>query len=223
MGFLGTIPADNLAALYDTTKRQLIIYAEGKVQGATYGFNFRQDAWFGGLKFTLQAWTGPLTGKEQPYKHQQAFNISLPSRVFPSDNVIIVTSNHPEGLAVPIRYTGMPPHTANLKMATANEIKAVKQNASAVAENTDGHTNLNVLYKTEFNITASAAVPKYGSCKVSYDTKYLQLQGSAIQDNQIVWTFLATDMGDTQVMVTTYGGIDGFIMEQVYDVKIFVL
>jgi len=117
----------------------------------------------------------------------------------------------------------MPPHTANLKIATANEIKAIKQNASAVAENTDGHTNLNVLYKTEFNITASAAVPKYGSCKVFYDTKYLQLQGSAIQDNQIVWTFLATDMGDTQVMVTTYGGIDGFIMEQVYDVKIFVL
>ena len=223
MGFLGTIPADKLAALYDTTKRQLILYAEGKVQGATYGFNFRQDVWMGGLKFTLQAWTGPLTSKEQPYTHQQAFNISLPSRVFPSGNVIIVTSNHPEGLAVPIRYTGLPPHTADLKTATASEIKAAKPNADAVAEDTPGHTNLNVLYKTQFNITASATVPKFGSVKISYDAKYVQLQGSAIQDNQIVWTFFAAEMGDTQVVVTTSGGIATYVIEQVYDVKIFVL
>ncbi|MES2487519.1 MAG: hypothetical protein V4581_16430 [Bacteroidota bacterium] len=221
MGFLGTIPADKLAALYDTTKRQLILYAEGVVQGATYGFNFRQDTWFGGLKFTLQAWTGPLTGKDQHYTHQQAFNISLPSRVYPSGSVTIVTANHPEGIIVPIRFTGLPPHSNGLKAATAAEAKTAK--TDAVASATPGHTNLNVLYKTQFEIKAQAAVPTGGSVHISYDTKHVQLVGSKVHDREIVWTFFAAEMGDTQVVVTTSGGIATYIMEQVYDVKIFVL
>ena len=222
MGFLGTIPADKLAALYDTTKRQLILYAEGTVQGSTYGFNFRQDTWFGGLKFTLQAWTGPLTGKQQPYTYQQAFNISLPSPVYPSGNVIIVTANHPEGLVVPIRYTGLPPHANDLKQATAAEAKTIAK-TEATATATPGHTNLNVLYKTQFNIRANAAVPSHGSVTVSFDTKYVQLVNTVIQDKDIVWTFFAAEMGDTQVAVTTSGGIAQFVIQQVYDVKIFVL
>jgi hypothetical protein len=223
MGFLGTIPANKLSALYDTSKRALILYAEGEVMGATYGFNFKQDTtFFGGLKFTLQAWSGPITGKKQSYTHQQSFNMILPSPVFPSGNVIIVTANHPQGIAVPIRYTGLIHAQADLEIATVDEAKLATKSKD-MAELIPGHTSLNVLYKTKFNIKANSSVPEKGSVTIAYDSKYVQLVGSSIQSNDIVWTFLATEMGNTEIYVTTSGGIATFVMQETYDVKIFVL
>lgn len=223
MGFLGTIPANKLSALYDTSKRALILYAEGEVMGTTYGFNFKQDQlFFGGLKFTLQAWSGPITGKKQAYTHQQSFNMILPSPVFPSGNVIIVTANHPHGVSVPIRYTGLIHPQADLETAKADEAK-LSAKSKDIAELVPGHTNLNVLFKTKFDIKANSAVPTKGSVTIDYDSKYVQLVGSSIQGNDIVWTFLATGMGDTEIHVTTSGGIATFVMQETYDVRIFVL
>lgn len=222
MGFLGTIPANKLSALYDTTKRTLILYAEGDVMGATYGFNFRQDTIFGGLKFTLQAWTGPLTGKNQHYNHQQSFSIQLPSPVFPSGSVVIVTSNHPEGLAVPIHYTGLIQTNPGIKAASANDIKLAEKN-NDIIEQTPGQTNLNVLYKTKFNIKANAIVPEQGSVTITYDSKFVQQTAASIQNKDIVWTFFAAEMGNTQIQVVTSGGIAAYITEHTYDVRIFVL
>lgn len=224
MGFLGTIPADKLSAFYDITKHKLILYAAGEVMGATYGFNFQQNTFMGGLKFTLQAWTGPLTGKQQKYEHQQAFQMLLPSPAFPSGNVIIVTANHPTGIEIPIRYSGIIPPTANavLTEATAAETTDIEKNA-VVADTTPGHTQLNVLFKTRFNISANAHVPTNGSVTITYDAKYVQQIAASIYNNEIVWTFFASEMGDTEITVTTSGGIATYIMIKTYDVKIFVL
>jgi hypothetical protein len=223
MGFLGIIPANKLSALYDTSKRTLILYAEGEVMGATYGFNFKQDTnFFGGLKFTLYAWSGPITGKKQPYTHQQSFNMILPSPVLPSGNVIIVTANHPQGIAIPIYYTGLIHSQADLETASADQAKLAIKNKDMI-EPIPNHNNLNVLYKTKFNIKANSSVPEKGGVTIAYDSKYVQLVGSSIQNKDIVWTFLATEMGNTEIYVTISGGIAQFVMQETYDVKIFVL
>jgi hypothetical protein len=82
---------------------------------------------------------------------------------------------------------------------------------------------LNVLFKTKFTIRAGAQVPTGGSVDISFDTKYVQLVDATVENGDIVWTFFAAEMGNTQIAVTTYGGIATFVMRRTYDVRIFVL
>jgi hypothetical protein len=219
MGFLGVIPANKLAAVYNVKTKKLTLSAEGVVKGATYGFQFVRNTFFGGLKFTLEAWTGPLTGKDQPYTFQQGFNITLPQPHFESGSLIIVTANHPKGLVVPIHYLGLVNETAGLKAAPASE----KDADGPVTTASPDTTPLKVLFKMPFNIQANASVPKMGSVDVTYDKTMLELIDAGISDTDIVWTFNSLQTGDTQVVVTTSGGIATFIMTKTYDVSIFVL
>ncbi|MDB5015722.1 MAG: hypothetical protein JWQ84_554 [Mucilaginibacter sp.] len=220
MGFLGTIPATKLAAFYDTGQQKLILYAQGVVKGATYGFNFQRDTFMGGLKFTLQAWTGPLTGKEQPYEHSQGFIISLPQPHFNSKSVLIVTANHPQGETVPIHYSGLI-HT-DTELAAANKAGSAPASAPVTTATPDS-TQLNVLFKMPFNISENAEVPKMGAVDVQYDNTILQLVTAGISNTDIVWTFNSLQTGDTQILVTIYGGIAQFVIRKTYNVRIFVL
>jgi hypothetical protein len=220
MGFLGTIPAKKLAAFYDTSQQKLFLYAEGVVKGATYGFNFHRDTFMGGLKFTLQAWTGPLTGKDQPYEYKQAFSINLPQPHFNSKSVLIVTANHPEGEAVTIYYSGLIHGNTGLELAdgTKNALADAPVNTAS-----PDSTQLNVLFKMPFNIQENASVPKMGSVDIEYDNTILQMVTAGVSDTNIVWTFNSLQTGDTQVIVTVHGGIAQYIMRKTYDVRVFVL
>ncbi len=220
MGFYGIIPASKLAATYNVKSQTLTLYAEGEVKEFTYGFSFRRVPIFGGLKFVLGAWTGPLGPKSQPYKFDESFKIHLPSPVYPSGNVIIVTANHPNGQVVPIHYLGLLQETAGLTAAPASEAGG---SANGLAKLTPGTKHINVLFKEPFTITASARVPEFGSVDVNFDTKMLTLVDATIQNTNIVWTFNSIEMGDTQILVTTDGGIATFISVVTYDVRIFVL
>ena len=220
MGFLGIIPAAKLAAMYDTKQQKLILYAEGVVKGATYGFSFKQDTFMGGLKFTLQAWTGPLTGKDQPYQYSEGFQMHLPQSHFNSKSVLIVTENHPLGETVTINYTGfVGPDTSKANAKGAVAVPAdVAVNVPAA-----NSSQLNVLFKMPFNINSNSNVPNMGSVDIQYDRTLLQLVTAGINDSDIVWTFNSLKTGDTQIVVTTHGGIAQFVTAKTYDVRIFVL
>ncbi len=220
MGFYGIIPASKLAATYNVKSQTLTLYAEGEVKEFTYGFSFRRVPFFGGLKFVLGAWTGPIGPKSQPYKFNEAFKIHLPSPVFPSGNVTIVTANHPNGQVVPIHYLGLLQDTAGLTAATATDADG---SSNGTAKLTPGSKQINVLFKEPFTITASARVPEFGSVDINFDTKMLTLVDASIENTNIVWTFNSLETGDTQIMVTTHGGIATFISVETYDVRIFVL
>ncbi|TWJ00934.1 hypothetical protein JN11_02197 [Mucilaginibacter frigoritolerans] len=219
MGFLGLLPADQLSAFYDSSTKQLSLYAQGSALEFTSGISFYRDTFFGGLKFSLMGWTGPITGKQQPYEHKQAFSIYLPQPNFNSKSVLIVTANNPEGVAVPIYYSGIIPPTTGLETSNAANpaADAVVSTASPDA------TQLNVLFKLPFNITENAIVPKFGSVDIKYDPSILQIVTAGILDSDIVWTFNSLQTGDTQIVVTIHGGIAQFVISKTYDVKIFVL
>ncbi len=226
MGFLQLIPATSLKAVYDTKKQQLVLTASGNAIGATSGIFFKRDPNFlGGLKFSLYGWVGPLTGKKQPYTYSQAFKISLPQPHFESASVIIVTaSNAPKGQKVGILYTLVPASggDATLKAASAADVKAAAKD-NTTADLLPGHTQLNVLFKTKFSIRASTSVPFGGSVDISFNPAMTQLVNAEVDGNEIVWTFLAAEMGNTQIVVTTYGGMATFATAHTYDVRIFVL
>jgi hypothetical protein len=219
MGFLGLVPADKLSAFYDTSTRKLSLYAKGNAIEFTSGITFYRDTYFGGLKFSLLGWTGPFTGKQQPYEHKQAFNVDLPQPHFNSKSVLIVTANHPEGIAVPIYYSGIIPPLAGLETSDAINPAA---DAEVTTASPDA-SQLNVLFKIPFNIVEGASVPKFGSIDIKYDASYLEIITAGIEDGNIVWTFNSLQTGDTQIVVTIHGGIAQFVLAKTYDVKIFVL
>jgi|GEM_PF-760113 len=215
MGFLGLIPADELAAAYNTQTKTLTLFAEGKVQDYTYGISFEQVPLMGGLKFRLEGWTGPLHDPVtySPYSHEQAFSLQLPSPVAPSGKVIIVDANHPEGVAVEVRFLGL-----------AEPEAAPRQLAGAAAPSpVAGQEQLNVLFKMPFMIKEAASVPQGGRVSIKFDPTMLQLQQAGIEGGNIAWTLNSLQTGDTQVVVSVFGGIAQYVLQKVYDVRIFVL
>ncbi|GAA4348109.1 hypothetical protein GCM10023185_03720 [Hymenobacter saemangeumensis] len=216
MGFLGLIPADELAAAYNTQTKTLTLFATGEVQDYTYGITFAQVPLMGGLKFQLEGWTGPLHDSKSPYTHEQNFSIQLPSPVAPSGQVIIADANHPEGVAVEVRFLGLLP---------PGESQPAPQQAVATAAPAmvPGHEQLNVLFKMPFLIKEAAAVPQGGSIAIKFDSTMLELQQAGIEGSNIAWTLNSLQTGNTQVVVSVFGGIAQYVLQKVYDVRVFVL
>jgi hypothetical protein len=103
MGFLGLVPASQLAATYDPNVRALSLFAKGTTKKYTASIHFQRDPhWVGGLKFDLEGWIGPLGEGPKPYEREGNFAFGLPSKDYPSADVIIATANNPEGKVVPI-------------------------------------------------------------------------------------------------------------------------
>ncbi|TGE23930.1 hypothetical protein E5K00_01565 [Hymenobacter aquaticus] len=217
MGFLGLIPATDLAASYNVRTRQLTLFAKGEARDFTYGFTFDRVPSLGGLKFELLGWTGPLKdpASYSPYVHEQAFAIQLPSPVFPSDSVLIVDENHREGVAVDIRYTGgLPPATADQDTGAAGAASPSPTPATALDE------HVTVMLGENFNIKASTSTPPFGAVTIKFDTTVLELLHSRIENLNIVWTLRPLRSGTTQVVVTTHFTIEPVQFSTFYDVKV---
>jgi hypothetical protein len=222
MGFLGLVPADQVTAIYLVETHTLRLQATGTVPVVTSGIKFVRQSLLGGLKFTLEGWTGPLTGETESYKAELEFTIQLPNPALPSDSLTVVTANHPEGLEVPIRFTGLivPPKTADPPPAVAEKLTtpAPPVFTTDVAED----EQINALYKTSFQIKENAIVPSMGSVKVKFDDQFLALESAGIDGSNIVWTFTSLKMGTTQVVVTVQGGIAKFIQIKTYTIHVFL-
>jgi len=188
------------------------------VREVTYGIRFTRMSMCGGLAFRLEGWTGPVTGKVEPYTHDQKINIQLPNPVCPSNSVIIMDLDSPKGVVVPVNFTGgyNPSNIPNKPTEAAKCTDGAHQTVFS-------DTKINVLFKESFEIQQSSQVPKLGSVNVVFDTKYLQLQEAGIRDNNIVWTFNSLQTGCTQVRVVDCGGINPIVAIKDYDVRIFVL
>ncbi|MCB2409695.1 hypothetical protein [Hymenobacter lucidus] len=238
MGFLGPIPADKLAASYNVHTQTLTLSAEGEARNYTTGIQFERQSWLGGYKFNLEGWTGPLADPEsyEHYTHEQAFQLQMPSRVAPSGSVIIATANHPSGVAVPVRFLGgfIPPaENEATEKATTAPAQAAAGAAPAAAPVEAPHAapqlmqpdnqKINVLFKMPFNIQEGDRVPTGGTVTMKFDPSVLTLEKAGIQGTNIVWTLNSLKTGNTQVIVTVTGGIAQYVIQKIYDVRIFVL
>jgi hypothetical protein len=231
MGFLGLVPADQVTAMYLVETHTLRLQATGTVLVVTSGIKFDRQPLLGGLKFALEGWTGPLTGETESYKAELEFTIQLPNPALPSDYLTVVTANHPEGLEVPIRFTGLivPPKTPDPPpvVSTSPDKPRVAEKPATPAPplfTTDvaEDDQINVLYKTSFQIKENANVPSMGSVKVKFDDQFLALESAGIDGSNIVWTFTSLKMGTTQVVVTVQGGIAHFIQVKTYTIHVFL-
>lgn len=219
MGFLQLIPADKLKAEYNAVSRQLILTANGQAIQFTSGIMFNRDRNFvGGLKFSLMGWVGPLTGKTEPYQKVQAVDISLPSPVINSQSIIVVTANHPQGVKVEIEYATAENNGQGAALAAMNNAP-ISENELAVPD----AEHITVVYGQTFKITHAAGVPTYGSINIAFDQSALELVTAGIDNNNIVWTFRAHQIGNTNVVLTISGGIAQFVARLVYDVTVIAV
>jgi hypothetical protein len=217
MGFFGLEPADKLTASYEKATHSLTLYAEGSVPNFTSGIIFNRVHWLGGLKFSLDGWTGPRGEGCRPYVHDQSFTIDLPSLALPSGTVIIVTENHPNGVVVPIH--GLEQQRQSTSGLNSQPLPPGNTEQHIVSD----PTQITALFKLPFEIQASDEVPRHGRVDITFDPQYLTMTTAGIQDKDIVWTFNSLQTGNTQVLVTTTGGIAAFTKRKTYDVRIVVL
>ncbi len=213
MGFLTTISADKLSAVYHTATRQLYLTAKGSAQNFTSGIAFHQNTLFGGLKFTLMGWVGPRGTGTTPYDKTQHFNVSLPQPHFNNKTVLIVTSNHPDGIAVPITYF--------VGEAIDSELSdGVKGSAPTPVRNNVPRT---VFLDTNFTIKANVVagiLQSGGSVDINWDKSALTLMNAGVEGADMVWTFKAIKDGMTNVVVTFSGGMAPITWQQVHAIDV---
>lgn len=220
MSQLHLLPADSLAAAHDFQTQQLFIEAKGKVNAGVYDIHFSRVQWLGGLKFELLGWGGEPSLAEEPYEIVNKFDIILPSPVYPSDSIIIIDANHPKGVIVPIRFLSSQGLSEPTKVSDLEPANLDTSNIKIQAGNVE---RINAPLREPFQIKALADVPKQGSVSIKFDKSFIEIQDATIQDKDLVWVLNSLRTGNTQIIVTTSGGIAQFVIVKTYNVRIFVL
>lgn len=224
MGFFGPVSANSLGVVYDSTKRQLVLSARGNVEEITANIHFQRLPWLDGLKFRLVGWSGPFTGKMNPYSVSDRFDIDLRSGGLPSRFVTIVDARNLEGKLVEINYVSDPRQQGSVR-----QLIDVSKLAPARHENFEPKVlvgddeKINVLYRQAFKVKAPADAPKQGSLAIDFDPTFLDLQTAGIVGPNLVWTFNSLQLGSTQVIITTSSINPPYIARQTYNVRVILL
>jgi hypothetical protein len=217
MGFLQLIPAGELKALYvpvlpDSGK--LVLSARGEAQKFTSGIAFHAEQGTPGeLHFALMGWVGPLAPGKTPYERTQAFA----ELRFPGTSVLVQTANHPHGIHVPVTVapSGLAPGGAQ---GTTPDPSLTAANQPQAAD------SVTVMQNFTFDLANPSAVNFGGAVTMEYDSTMLALQNAGIRaptaKAEIAWTFKGIKIGETQVKISTRGGIAEFAVERIVSVKI---
>lgn len=230
MGFLGLVPVDQVEAFYDPPKQTLTLSAKGTAPEYTYDFDFRRVPWMGGLKFELFAWTGPLSGRPQPYEHEQKFTIPNLRLVDPGNKVIVVALNHPSGLFEEIRWGGLaglhPPHDDE-KAAAAPHAQHDEGSHATQGHPIDGGEAppipLTVLFREPFDIKQSIPTAIGSSMSTAFSTNALMMVNARTAHGELSWTFNSLETGPTQIIIYRSEGTAQVIKQVVYNVNVVVL
>ena len=224
MGFIVPVSATGLGAVYDSTKRQLLLSAKGNVEEITTNIHFQRLTWLGGLKFRLVGWSGPLTGKEHSYSVNDRFSIDLRSGALPARFVVVADAKNPEGKLVEIDYRndGLR-RLSSLRLTEVSKLTQASRDDSEPKVLVRDDENINVLYKQAFTVKAPADAPKQGSLIIDFDPTFLSLQNAGIVGSNLVWTFNSLQLGSTQVVVTTSSINPPYIARQAYGVRVILL
>ena len=206
MGFLQLIPATELKAVFVATppdSGKLVLTARGDAQKFTSGIAFHAGTTESGeLNFSLMGWVGPLAQGKTPYVRAQSFE----ELRFPGAQILVQTANHPSGIHVPV------------------EVVPIEQAPMAAALAAQPSDSVTVMHTHTFDIQNPTKVNTGGSISMDYDSSMLALQNAGITSPsttaEIDWTFKALKIGETQVKITTRGGLIPIIWQRVIQVKI---
>lgn len=223
MGFLGPVPASELAAVYDPAKQALTLSASGNAQNFTYGFFFKRTPWEGGLRFELWGWTGPIGEGTSPFSYSQTFTIPNILLNDSSNTVVVVTANNPSGKVINIHWTGLKPGSVGADGQGKVAANGEKQPAPPQIVDTSSPLTINTLYREPFNISEKISTGRGATLHADFDAQMLQLTATGVDDGSLHWTFNSLQTGLTQVVTYSTAGYGEPVIRKAYSVKIFVL
>lgn len=227
MGFRGLVSASELSAVYDPVKQVLTLAASGEVQNYTYGYKFERMPWVGGLRFELMGWSGPIGPGTSGYSFSQDFPIPGLTVFDPEGTVVIVTSNHPNGEVIKIKFLGLlPPAVSNgseVLSTIQGKLSGSEKPAPPQVIDVATPLKINTLFRQPFNISEKISTKAGATLHVDFDTQLLALTEAGVDDGGLNWTFNSVQTGDTQVITYSTAGFFDPIIRKVYSVKIFVL
>lgn len=215
MGFAGLAPFDNASAVYDVNRQVLTLAVEGEAQNYSYGFNFRRTPWAGGLRFELWDWSGPIGTGSSEFKHEQKFDIPSLSLTDPSNTVIVVGSNHPEGKVIDIKFVGLKP---SIQGKPSAEKPAPPKTIDVPTPNT-----IHTLVREPFVIQERVSSGPGSTLNIQFDPQNLVLQSADVDDGIIYWKFISVSTGRTQVATYRTEREGAPVIRKVYTVDTFVL
>ena len=224
------IPALDLGAFYQPSTSQLTLSAQGEVPYVVLGQIFKRDKRFvGGLKFSLHAWQygGFGHGPNKPYSYSQTFTIPNLDIVVPSGKIIIVTANHPKGIAVTVRWGGFGEDLPKdlFDGAETSAIESVSEHdlpETPIAE----AIRLDVLVGIPFTIKALLPGDPSGSVDIDFNPYTFSLKNAAVKSGDINWEIVASVAGPSIISVDTIPFIAKppavglpYIIPTVYDIR----
>ncbi|KIL86306.1 hypothetical protein FAVG1_10704 [Fusarium avenaceum] len=205
------IPADKITASYDNEAGLLLLKASGTHVNLARDIEFKRLPFDGGLLFELRAWVGPIIQGESPYEITDSFNIQLPSRVFPSNTVVVNTENKQHWI-VPIEYN-KPVQQSATNGKVQPEVPEIKQFAAS--------DRIVVVIGKPFTLQQKDSFEgKGGSINIDFDKTYSSLDNAVIRDGKIEWTFIAQQTGVTEVTVYVSQTSPPFVYRVQYEVEI---
>ncbi|KAH7234367.1 hypothetical protein B0J15DRAFT_571537 [Fusarium solani] len=212
---LQLIAADSISALYDNDTETLFLKASGKHVDITRDITFHRLPFTGGLLFQLQGWVGPIINKESPYSITQGFNIQLPSRVFPSNTVIVNTENK-KSWVIPI-HPLLKDGRQESQAAPDGEAPPNIPEVKVVSGNSEIVTGLGQTFTLK---QSDSFKGQGGTVNVAFDRNYISLINAGIDNGNIEWNFTSQQVGATEVGVFVGQSNPPFMYRVVYDVSI---
>ena len=204
---MSLIPATDLAASYQPQTQTLRLYARGEVSYLTLGIHFKRDRhWYGGFRAQLRGWIGGIGPAritvQKPYDYKQDFIVPDLPIVVPSNEVIIVTSNHPNGQAVPIHWLGYGEDEPNDPFAFKASKSLDQPSTSASPKVLSADTVLiDTLVGGTFTIKEALPPTSTGIIDIDYNPYLLKIDGSGVSQGNITWTFTAIEGGVSTIIV----------------------
>lgn len=206
MGFLRLIPATSLKANYFCEPRKLVLHAKGEKEEITYDIHFRLVPAVDVVKFRLEGWIGPITGRKSDYECTDEFCLTLGPH-YPKI-VIIADAEHPMGQEVGVNYhQNELPKMPQQGSATSGSAGVLTE--AGYGDITLNGENITELLGTPFRICQGliSGSDEFSSIRILFDAKFLALVGAGIEEKNMFWKFNPVQLGKTQVVVERFGGI----------------
>ncbi|KAK7418260.1 hypothetical protein QQX98_004045 [Neonectria punicea] len=228
MASLVEVPADQITARYYGLGRFLELTAKGSVPWIVLTPFFQKEQLFGGLLYSIRAFSGGIPPEHSKPGPDKAFDITspklqilLPLQHFNSKTVLVETAKGT--WEIPITYIDWPGPSTNEDKATNPPVTpAPIANINAGQQFSDVLPPINehLLAGAQLKIVAqvpTAVGPSKSWVKPSYNPTYFKLVDSTHEAGSITWTFewakLPTEPGENPQLIdittTTFNGLFG--------------
>ena len=166
----------------------------------------RQSVW--ALRFILKGFpAGPRPVQKEPppirnYTHKEIFNVPYLALIVPTNEIIIVMSNHPNVLAASVRWLGLEnlgPEDLFIGLAsraiqalfTSGKPQMLSADAIAISISVRGFFTIKEALRSSFT----------SSLDGDYNPYHLKLNGISVLQGSLVWNFKAIEVAETQIIV----------------------